>query len=76
MGDFFGPELCRESTRAAPCSTGTQTTLAWEVGTHLLLHQKCLLEIIVLIIFIYLRYFFSSLPCGRISAGVKSDVTP
>lgn len=88
---LLGSDLCPEAgqgakqpvPRAAPCAReagplGSQTSLAgdWEVGPHLLFLQKRLLELIVLILFSYFCYFFSSLLGGWISAGGRSDVIP
>lgn len=78
-----GQGVNQPAPRATPCSRevgplGTQTILAsaWQVGTYLLFLQKCLLALIVLILFLYFCYHFPSLLCRWISAGAKSDVIP
>lgn len=71
LGAFLGQSSAHGHGRSAGNEAGEQlpAPLALKplggLGTHLFLHQKCLLEIIVLILFIYLCCFFASLPCWK-----------
>lgn len=55
-GDFLDQSYAQRHGKSAGIHC-TQTTPAWKVGTHPCLHQKCLLEIIMLILFIFATSF-------------------
>lgn len=71
LGEFWGQSSAHGHGRSAGSEAGEQLPAPLALkplggwGPHLFLHQKCLLEIIVLILFIYLCCFFSSLPCWK-----------